>query len=97
ERGVHQRELAADGRQRAGDEVARAGETRRPELGGAAVVMVEEVVDLAGQLELLRQPIAYAEVHDTVGVRGPGPEIIDAVRVVPVVLDVRYRLTKQLE
>ena len=46
ERGVHERELATDGRQRTGDEVARAGETGRPELGGGAVVMVEQVVDL---------------------------------------------------
>jgi hypothetical protein len=45
---VLERKLAADGRQRAGDERAGARETGRPELSRSVVATVEQVVDREG-------------------------------------------------
>ena len=52
EGGVADGELAVDGREGAGDEVAVVGEAGGAELGGGVVTLVEEVVDVGEEGEL---------------------------------------------
>src|SRR5262245_27803744 len=86
EGGVPHGELAADRRQRLGDEGAAVGETRRPQLGRGVVLAVEQVVDLAEHGEAWIDTVLRVQVEHPVAAGLARPQVRDAVRLVRVVL-----------
>src|SRR5262249_32813133 len=79
ERGMHERVISGDRRQWPRDERFLVRKSRRPELSGSIVMMVQQIVDFRENLHALVELIPRPEVEHTVSGRSSRSEIVDPI------------------